>query len=100
MWDKLINAEIILQQGDKLQLGKVKRRSIDDNGKTIGIYSGNPIMNSIVYEVEFPDGALREYAANILAENMLSQVDYEGHNIMLMRDVIDYKKTQISSYLP
>jgi hypothetical protein len=28
MWDKLINAEIILQQGDKLQLGKVKRRSI------------------------------------------------------------------------
>jgi hypothetical protein len=26
VWDKLINAEIILQQGDKLQLGKVKRR--------------------------------------------------------------------------
>jgi hypothetical protein len=36
MWDKMINAEIILQQGDTLQLGKVKRRSIDDNGKTIG----------------------------------------------------------------
>jgi hypothetical protein len=71
MWDKLINAEIILQKGDKLQLGKVKRRSIDDNGETIGTYSDNPKMNSIVYEVEFPDGGLREYAANILAENML-----------------------------
>jgi hypothetical protein len=44
-------------------------------------------MNSIVYEVEFPDGELREYAANILAENILSQVDYEGHTIMLMRDI-------------
>ena len=92
MWDNMINAEIILQQGDKLQLGKVKRRSIDDSGKTIGTYSDNPIMNSIVYEVEFPDGELKEYAANILAENMLSQVDDEGHNILLMRDIIDFKK--------
>jgi hypothetical protein len=49
MWDKMINAEIILQQGDKLQHGKVKRRSIDDNGTTIGTDSDNPIMNSIVY---------------------------------------------------
>jgi hypothetical protein len=76
MWDKMINAEIILQQGDKLQRGKVKRRSVDDNCKTIGTYSDNPIMNSIVYEVEFPDGELKENAANVLAENMLSQVDH------------------------
>jgi hypothetical protein len=33
----MINAEIILQQGDKLQRGKVKRRSIDDNGKTMAL---------------------------------------------------------------
>jgi hypothetical protein len=85
-WDKMINAEIIPQQGDKLQRGKVKRRSINDNGKTIGTYSDNPIMNSIVYEVQLPDGELKEYVANILAENMLSQVDHEGHNIMLMRE--------------
>jgi hypothetical protein len=40
---------------------------------------------------EFPDGELKEHAANILVENMLSQVDHEGHNMMLMRDIIDYK---------
>jgi hypothetical protein len=51
-------------------------------------------MNSIVYEVEFPDSELKEYASNILAENMLSQVDHEGHNIMLMRDIIDYKRDE------
>jgi hypothetical protein len=94
MWDKMINADIILQQGDKLQRGKVKRRSIDDNGKTIGTCSDNPIMNSILYEVEFPDGELREYAANILAENMLSQVDHEGHSIMLMKDIIEYERDE------
>jgi hypothetical protein len=91
MWDKMINAEIILQQGYKLQRGKAKRRSNDGNGKTIGTYSDNSIMNSIVHEIEFPDGELKEYAANILEENMLSQVDHEGHNVMLMREIIDYR---------
>jgi hypothetical protein len=39
---------------------------------------------------EFPDGELKEYVANILAENMLSQGDVEGHNILqLLRDIID-----------
>jgi hypothetical protein len=51
-------------------------------------------MNSIVYEVEFPDGEPKENAANILAESMLSQVDHEGHNIMLMREIIDYKRDE------
>jgi hypothetical protein len=45
-----------------------------------------------LYEVEFPDGELKEYTANILAENMLSQVDDEGHSILLMRDIVDYKE--------
>jgi hypothetical protein len=35
-------------------------------------------------KTESPDGKLRENAANILAENMLSQVDHEGLNILLM----------------
>jgi hypothetical protein len=43
---------------------------------------------------EFPDGELKEYAVNILVENMLSQVDHEGHNMMLMRDIIDYKRDE------
>jgi hypothetical protein len=59
MWDNLINAEILLQQGDKIQLGKVNRRSVDDSGNTIRTYSDHPIMNSIMYEVEFPDGELK-----------------------------------------
>jgi hypothetical protein len=48
-------------------------------------------MHCIVYEVEFPDGELRECAAKILEENMLSQVDQEDHNAMLIRVKFDYK---------
>jgi hypothetical protein len=46
----------------------------------------------MIYEVEFPDGQLREYAANIIAENMLSQVDSDGYSITMMERIIDYKK--------
>ena len=61
-------------------MGKIQGWSLGDNGKVMGSYDDNPIMNSIVYDVEFPDGQVKEYAANILAQNLLSQVDPDGHN--------------------
>jgi hypothetical protein len=35
---------------------------------------------------------LKEYTANILAENMLSPEDNECHSALLMRSIFDYKK--------
>ena len=49
----------------------------------------NPILNSVIYEVEFPDGQLKEYAANVIAENMLAQVDHEGYSTTLIQGIVD-----------
>ena len=46
-------------------------------------------MNTITYDVEFPDGEIREYAANIIAENMLSQVDNEGYTLQHLSQIVD-----------
>jgi hypothetical protein len=43
--------------------------------------------------VEFPDGVVRQYSANIIAENMYSQVDSEGHSTAAVDSIIDFKKT-------
>ena len=51
-------------------------------------------MNSIIYEVEFPDGQVKEYAANTLAENMLSQVDSEGFSTALFDGIVDFRKDE------
>ena len=91
-YDKLINAEILLQLDDKMVMGKVKGRSLGDDGKVVGSYDDNPILNSIIYDIEFPDGQVKEYSANILAENMLSQVDDNGHNRLMMDAITDFKK--------
>ena len=91
-YDKLINAEVMLQLGEELQTAKVVQRSLGPDGRTAGEYDDNPILNSVVYDVEFPDGTIREYAANIIAENMLTQVDSEGFSLTMMEGIIDYRK--------
>ena len=47
----------------------------------------------MVYDIEFPDGAVHEYAAKITAENIFSQVDYDGFDSSILDGSIDYAKT-------
>ena len=46
----------------------------------------------MVYDVQFPDGEIKEYAANVIAENMYNQVDADGHNSNDLVRIIDYRK--------
>ena len=73
-------------------MGKVARRSLDADGRTTGTYHDNPFLNTITYNVEFPDGQVREYGANIIAENMLTQVDSDGYSLPLMDSIIDHQR--------
>ena len=57
-----------------------------------GTYHDNPILNTMIYDVEFPDGEVREYSANIIAENMYSQVDSDDFAHTLLDHISDYKK--------
>ena len=59
------------------------------DGKVMGAYNDNPILNTVLYEVEFPDRKVREYAANV--ENMLTQVDSNGFTLTMMKGIIDFK---------
>ena len=55
----------------------IMMRDIGPDGKPIGKYNQNPVLDSNKYEVELPDGVVDEYYHNILSENLLSQVDEE-----------------------
>ena len=72
--------------------GKVIQRIIGTDGQVIGTYDYNPFLNSIIYDVEFPDGQVKEYAANIIAENMLTQADSDGMNTTLMEAIVDHRR--------
>ena len=48
-------------------------------------------MGTSVYEVEFEDGSVERYHANILAEHIYSQVDQDGYGRTLLDEIIDHK---------
>ena len=93
-YDQILNAEVSLQLGEDMSIGKVIQRAVGYDGQTAGTYDDNPTNNTMIYEVEFPDGQIKEYSANIIAENMLSQVDPEGYSLTLMEAIVDYKRDE------
>ena len=91
-FNKIINAEVMIQNGDEMAMGKVTRRSLDADGRTTGTYHDTPFLNMITYDIEFHDGQVKEYGANIIAENMLTQVDSDGYSLSLMDSIIDHQR--------
>jgi len=89
--DKLLAAEVILPKGDYQFVGKVIGRKRDANGNPVGRANSNPILDTRVSEVEFPDGSVKDYAANILAEALYAQVDVDGNRFLLLKEIIDHK---------
>ena len=89
-YDRLLNAEVQLQLDDKIAMGKVVCQALGPEGIVAGKYDDNPILNSMTYEVEFVDGQVREYSANVIVENMLSRVDSEGFSTTMMEGIVDY----------
>ena len=42
----------LLPQGEEMKSAKVVRRTTDDNGDIIGQYNENPLLNTLLYDVE------------------------------------------------
>ena len=89
--DVMINCEVLLPQGESSHLAKVVRRTLDSRGRCIGEPHSNPIMNTAVYDVEFPDGTTKAYGANVIAENLLAQCDADGCHSQLLAGIQDHR---------
>ena len=77
-FDKIINAEVMIQNGNEMAMGKVARQSLDADGRTTGTYHDNPFLNTVMYDVEF--------------SNVFTQVDLDGYSLSLMDSIIDHRK--------
>ena len=89
--DTLIHSEVLLSHGEDFQMAKVLRRSVNPEGRVIGNTNDNPLLNTLMYDVEFPDGNIKKYAANIIAENVLVNCDSEGFYSSQMSCIVDHK---------
>ena len=90
-YDAYISAQVALPKGDEMTLGTIVQRKRDKDGNVIGKHNENPILDTRVYEVEFSDGEVLEYSANIIAENLYAQVDEEGYHQVVFDDIVHHK---------
>ena len=96
-YNNYVNMEISIQTGDDTepaQHARVKRRAVDVDGIPMGTPNENPILDQRQYEVEFNDGRIEIMTANIIAENLLAQVDEEGHRQLLLDEITDHRILQ------
>ena len=93
MIDKYLTCELIMDVGSgNERKGRVTKRSRVHGGKPIGVAHNNPLFDNREYDVEFTYGSIEKYAANIIAENMFAQVDDEGREHLITKDIVDHKK--------
>ena len=79
------------RDGHTFAAGVVKKRSRDQEGELIGKTNYNPLLDSSTYEVQFEDGSVDRYHANIIAENIYSRIDSEGHSQYMLDEILDHK---------
>ena len=91
--DKYLNAQVILPHNGSHAEGTIKSRKRTSDGKfLIGKGNINPQLDSRIYNVEFPDGAVVEFAANEICEAIFDQMDDDGNTFSIFRGIIGYRK--------
>ena len=68
--DNYLNIDLMPQQGDTMQRGRVISRECDAMGDPAGYANANPILDLRRYDVEFDDGQVTELVANAIAESI------------------------------
>ena len=67
-----------LPHGGERWRATLKGRKRDADGRPIRKQHPKPLLDTRLYEVEFPDGSTKAITANLIAETPWSQVDNEG----------------------
>ncbi len=80
------------RDGHTFANARVVKRARDECGDLIGRSNPDPLMDTSVYEVRFDDGAVERYSANIIAENIYSQVDKDGTTVTYIKEIVGHKK--------
>jgi hypothetical protein len=94
--DNYVGMELALTRGGEGEMvhATVRRRLNDKEGRPIGRVHTNPLLDSRMYEIEYADGHIDELTANVIAENLIAQVDEEGRRQMMLGEIMDHRVLQ------
>jgi hypothetical protein len=67
-YDQYVGSHERVIIGGEIRSGKVVRCKRELDGTVRGRANANSILDTRIYEIEFPDGRCDEYTANVIAE--------------------------------
>ena len=76
--------------------GKVKMigRKRDADRNPIGEWNKNNFWTRVFLPIQFDDGALYEYAVNMIYENIQQQIENEDRNQLIMGMIMDHRNDE------
>ena len=90
-YDQFFGAEVCIpDERGRIIMARVTKRVKYNRGNPRGIEHPTLFADHLLYEVSFPNVWTEELTANTIAENMLYQVDLEGHHYQVLTDIIDH----------
>ena len=96
MGDNYLSAEIMLPRGGTIVRGCVSVHKRDRDSNLIGLANPNPILDTRSYIVNFGNGDQTELTANMIVESLYSQCDPDGHEYILLDEIVDYRRTDLA----
>jgi len=91
-FDKYISSTVRLMEDNVDQIGVIKGRKRGADGKFIGKFHANPILDTSTYEVEFEDGRVESYYANQIAESILEESEINSNMSHHISEFVDHRK--------
>ena len=92
VYDEYLNNQVMMKSGDRRLKCVVVNRTHDLKGVPIGQRNNNPLLDTRIYDLQFPDGKIEQHTANTIAECIYSDIDDEGHTYTMMNELTNHKK--------
>lgn len=90
--DNYIGAKLLLDIGGEPISARVIKWAKNPDGTKKGTVHQNSMFDMRAFLVEMQDSTVSEYTANVIAENIFSQIDNEGNSHSIFQEISDHCK--------
>ena len=91
-FDEHVGSLLKIPYGEEVAVVEVldRKRTPHIDGRLVEKHDNSPLDNRR-YNVRMPNSEIREYTANLVAENLFAQCDEDGNYRILFDEIIDHK---------
>ena len=92
--DQYLGIKVVSSRYDSTQEGTVIRRKHYSDGTLFRTKNINPILNTRVYEVDFPNESIYDLTTNIIVGNVFDSISEDGDHHTYLDYIVEIRSTE------